>query len=149
MVQKGVVERKRIAKENLILQKRMQKARTNGSGTQFRQSKASKKVFAADKQTARERLQKRIQEDDKILKQRIDKVRGKPKPRLNDDQVQAKIKELEIKAQLKQQIAKKKYDARVAIMQQVEDARSQIQTIEEETTLIKSSTASGSANKEK
>ena len=132
-------ERKRIAKENLILQKRMQKARTNGSGTQFRQSKASKKVFAADKQTARERLQKRIQEDDKILKQRIDKVRGKPKPRLNDDQVQAKIKEREIKAQLEAtKIAKKKYDARVAIMQQVEDARFQIQTIEEETTLIKS-----------
>ena len=61
------------------------------------------------------------------------------KPRLNDDQVQAKIKEREIKAQLEAtKIAKKKYDARVAIMQQVEDARSQIQTIEEETTLIKS-----------
>ena len=74
-------------------------------------------------------MQKRIQEDDKILKQRIDKVRGKPKPRLNDDQVQAKIKEREIKAKLEAtKIAQKKYDARVAIMQQVEDARSQIQT---------------------
>ena len=132
-------ERKRIAKENLILQKRMQKARTNGSGAHFRQSKASTKVFAADKQTARERLQKRIQEDDKILKQRIDKVRGKPKPRLNDEQIQAKIKEREIKAKLEAtKIAQKNYDARVATMKQVEDARSQIQAIEEETTLIKS-----------
>ena len=56
---------KRIAKENLILQKRMQKARTNGSGTQFRQSKASKKSLP--------QISKQLEKDCKSVFKRMTK----------------------------------------------------------------------------
>ena len=132
-------ERKRIAKENLILQKRMSKARTNGSGTRFKQGKNTKKSFAADKRTARERLRKRIEEDDKILKQRIDKVRGKPKVKKSDEEVKKMVEKREAAAAAEAEAAaKKQKDSRDALFYQLENANAEIRDLEEETTLIKS-----------
>ena len=141
------IERKRIAKENLIIQQRRAKSmRDRSKGpSPYGTAKGAHQMnkFNADKKTARERLQKRVEEEDKLLKERIAKVRGVPKKHRFDGMKEHEIKdyltEKEEAAKQKQLArAKKRYQKQSELLASVEEMKTRIQRVKEETSLYKS-----------
>ncbi|MBT4987868.1 MAG: hypothetical protein HOM87_08705, partial [Proteobacteria bacterium] len=139
-------ERKLIAKENLILQMRMEKAMKDRAKrpSPYGVNKASSmKQFNADKKNARERLAKRIADEDKILKERIAKVRGRPKKNRFEGMDETLIAEHHAEQAAKDkkkalEVAGRRYKKQIELMEQINNLTAEIRNVREEASLLKS-----------